>query len=90
MELAEDDLVLSEEDRAEVADAGYEAGSDPLVERAYVLVPDVRPEALGDEVVRFRIHAVRSYAAAACMESVSSLRNRRAVPAQRFFEPAAG
>jgi len=53
-ELAEDDLVLAQQDRAEVANVRYEAGCDSRIERAHVLLSDVRPEALGDEAADSR------------------------------------
>ena len=52
VELAEDDLVLAEEDRAEVADAEPRRRlRDAAVERLEVRVVDVGPEALGDEAL---------------------------------------
>src|SRR5258707_877292 len=59
-ELAEDDLVVPQQNRAEVADVRRETGGDSRVERPNVLVSDVGPEALGGEAFRFRIHYDRS------------------------------
>ena len=49
LEVAEDDLVLGNQHRSEVANVVGERGSDPLVERAHVFLVHVRPVALGDE-----------------------------------------
>ena len=49
LEVAEDDLVLANQHRSEVANVVGERGSDPLIERAHFLLVHVRPVALGDE-----------------------------------------
>ena len=50
VELAEDDLVLAKQHRAEIADVDVQSPPrDPRVERLEVGLADVGPEALGDE-----------------------------------------
>lgn len=62
LELAEHDLVLAQEERAEIPDSvGRQEGRncllDAAVERLQVGVLDARPEALGHVPLALRIHA---------------------------------
>jgi hypothetical protein len=55
LEMAEDDLVLANQHRSEVANVVGERGSDPLIELAHFFLVHIRPVALGDEArYRFR------------------------------------
>lgn len=59
-ELAKDDLVFANQQGAEVANPVGEAGGDPLLERPYVLLAHVRPEALCNEASGIRVHRDRN------------------------------
>src|SRR5437016_3180158 len=64
LELAEDDLVLTQQDRAEITNVQrFRAGCDALVDLAHDLLADVGPVALSHEAARLlldHMHEPRS------------------------------
>src|SRR5581483_1832125 len=96
LELAQDDLVLAHQDRAQVADglAGLGelagGGGGALVARRHLRPGHARPEALGDEAASFLSHATERSGRPAAAKDRKTLRNRRCRSAREALEPGGG